>query len=168
MISISIYKPILSALVALTVTGAVAFGQPTKALATFSKTAGLRKAQWGFVCQEIGSGKMVASREANLSLMPASTMKTLTTGAALAVLGPDYRVTTRLCYDGTLSADGVLEVRDVLERINGREITSPDMLVRTIQETEPGDVVTLRLERDRQQRTVTVTPRKDDDASEEA
>lgn len=60
-------------------------------------------------------------------------------------------------------ADGTLEVRDVLERINGREITSDDMLVETIQGTEPGEDVTFRLERDGEQRTVTVTPRRDDD-----
>ena len=60
-------------------------------------------------------------------------------------------------------ADGVLQVRDVLERINGRKITGSEMLVETIQQTEPGDEVVLGLERDRQQRTVTVAPRRDDD-----
>jgi PDZ domain-containing protein len=83
---------------------------------------------------------------------------------ALTALGYEVKPDLQVAYVVPDSpADGVLEVRDVLERINGREITSPDMLVRTIQGTEPGDVVTLRLERDRQQRTVTLTPRKDDD-----
>lgn len=101
----------VSALVALLLTGAVAFGQTqaARALAEFSKTPGLHHAQWGFVAMDVVSGKILASREAHGSLAPASTMKTLTTGAALALLGPNYRVSTRLAFEGALGADGVLD-----------------------------------------------------------
>lgn len=60
-------------------------------------------------------------------------------------------------------ADGALQVRDVLERINGRTIASAEMLVETIQGTDPGEDVTFVLERGGKQRTVSVTPRKEDD-----
>ena len=83
---------------------------------------------------------------------------------ALRALGYDVEPVLQVAYvvDGS-PADGVLQVRDVLERINGREITSDEMLVETIQATEPGDEVVLRLERDRRVRTVTGEPRRDDD-----
>ncbi len=60
-------------------------------------------------------------------------------------------------------ADGALEVRDVLLRVNGEEITDAEEMVRTIQGTEPGEQVTFLLERDGERRTVSVTPREEED-----
>ncbi|MDN8705080.1 D-alanyl-D-alanine carboxypeptidase, partial [Staphylococcus aureus] len=41
-------------------------------------------------------------------MMPASTMKLVTTYSGLSILGPDYRWRTNAYADGTLDANGVL------------------------------------------------------------
>ncbi len=43
------------------------------------------------------------------SLVPASTMKLITTAAAVELLGGDFRFTTRLQHTGTIAEDGTLE-----------------------------------------------------------
>jgi len=53
-------------------------------------------------------GKEIASWNPDMPLLTASTMKTITTGVAYKVLGPDYRFSTRIAYDGTIDADGTL------------------------------------------------------------
>lgn len=54
-----------------------------------------------------GNGKAVASWNPDMPLLTASTMKTITTGLALKVLGPDYRFTTQIGYSGVIE-EGVL------------------------------------------------------------
>lgn len=53
-------------------------------------------------------GDTVVSWNSGKMLVPASNVKLLTTGLALAELGHDYRFKTRLAYSGTVS-DGVLK-----------------------------------------------------------
>lgn len=48
------------------------------------------------------SGDTVACSGSRKMLLPASTMKALTTGLALHSLGPDYRFETRLGYSGEI------------------------------------------------------------------
>lgn len=56
------------------------------------------------------SGKLVAELNSALCMTPASTMKILTAGAALGILGENYRYTTTLEYEGQLdSVNGVLK-----------------------------------------------------------
>ncbi len=55
------------------------------------------------------TGKMLASYESNKSLIPASSIKVITTATALAILGKDYRFKTELSYDGIITKDGVLK-----------------------------------------------------------
>jgi serine-type D-Ala-D-Ala carboxypeptidase/endopeptidase (penicillin-binding protein 4) len=57
-------------------------------------------AVWGVYVQNLRTGEVVASRNADRSLLPASTLKLVTTAAALDVLGPNYRFATRLYFDG--------------------------------------------------------------------
>lgn len=52
-------------------------------------------------------GNTVASWNPDMPLLTASTMKTISTGMALKVLGKDYRFATKLAYDGVIR-DGVL------------------------------------------------------------
>lgn len=63
----------------------------------------------GIAVIDVATGKTVASTNGKLSIKPASNLKVLTTGTALALLGPDYRFETRLEYDGTIGPQGVLE-----------------------------------------------------------
>ncbi|MEA5005402.1 MAG: D-alanyl-D-alanine carboxypeptidase/D-alanyl-D-alanine-endopeptidase [Rikenellaceae bacterium] len=53
-------------------------------------------------------GRGVASWNPDAPLLTASTMKTISTGLALQILGPDYRFKTRIGYSGKI-VDGVLE-----------------------------------------------------------
>ncbi|MBR5018386.1 MAG: D-alanyl-D-alanine carboxypeptidase/D-alanyl-D-alanine-endopeptidase [Bacteroidales bacterium] len=53
------------------------------------------------------NGREVASWNPDMPLLTASTMKTITTGLGFAVLGPDYRFSTRVAYDGRIE-NGIL------------------------------------------------------------
>ena len=57
---------------------------------------------------EGGRGQTVAWWNADLPLLSASTMKTITTGVALEVLGPDFRFETKIAQAGSIDDDGVL------------------------------------------------------------
>lgn len=64
---------------------------------------------WGLSVIELDSGSLVASNLPDKSLIPASTMKILTTGAAMGLLGKDYRYTTFIEYDGVYdSINGII------------------------------------------------------------
>ncbi|MBQ1707752.1 MAG: D-alanyl-D-alanine carboxypeptidase/D-alanyl-D-alanine-endopeptidase [Bacteroidales bacterium] len=52
-------------------------------------------------------GREIASWNPDMPLLTASTMKTITTGLGYEVLGPDYRFSTRIAYDGRIE-NGVL------------------------------------------------------------
>ena len=53
------------------------------------------------------NGVEIASWNPDMPLLTASTMKTITTGLGYEVLGPDYRFSTRVAYDGRIE-NGVL------------------------------------------------------------
>lgn len=60
------------------------------------------------VIERIGNPTPVVALNATKPMLPASTMKLVTTYAGLAMLGPDYRWRTRAYADGTVDASGVL------------------------------------------------------------
>ena len=53
------------------------------------------------------NGRTIASWNPDMPLLTASTMKTITTGLGYEVLGPGYRFSTRIAYDGRIE-NGVL------------------------------------------------------------
>lgn len=57
--------------------------------------------------RQVQDGQELVGYNARLSLPSASTLKLITTATALSVLGPDFRYTTTLAYDGTIK-DSVL------------------------------------------------------------
>lgn len=62
-------------------------------------TLGVDSGATGFYLAPLGNaGAPLAAREAGRSLIPASTIKTITTGAALELLGPEFRFVTELRY----------------------------------------------------------------------
>jgi serine-type D-Ala-D-Ala carboxypeptidase/endopeptidase (penicillin-binding protein 4) len=60
------------------------------------------------VVQRIGAATPLVAINANEPMLPASTMKLVTTYAGLSLLGPDYRWKTTAYADGQLDAQGVL------------------------------------------------------------
>lgn len=64
---------------------------------------------WGLCVIDVDSGTIIASNLPDKSMIPASTMKILTTGAAMGLLGKDYRYTTYIEYDGVYdSINGII------------------------------------------------------------
>ena len=77
---------------------------------TFAADPELRGAQIGVDVVDVSRGKRVASFQPYNALIPASTLKLMTTAAAFDVLGPGYRFTTILgtvgvVVNGTLRGD---------------------------------------------------------------
>jgi D-alanyl-D-alanine carboxypeptidase/D-alanyl-D-alanine-endopeptidase (penicillin-binding protein 4) len=68
----------------------------------------LKGSTWGIFARD-ASGKVLASHNKDIRLMPASNRKLITTGVALHALGPDFRFRTSLGYTGVLQADGTLD-----------------------------------------------------------
>jgi D-alanyl-D-alanine carboxypeptidase/D-alanyl-D-alanine-endopeptidase (penicillin-binding protein 4) len=69
-------------------------------LEEFLSSPVLKTASVGVVVRPLGGGEEVASHQADLALIPASTLKAVTTATALQVLGPDYVFETRLFLKG--------------------------------------------------------------------
>ncbi|MFL6640074.1 MAG: D-alanyl-D-alanine carboxypeptidase/D-alanyl-D-alanine-endopeptidase [Paraburkholderia graminis] len=60
------------------------------------------------VVEKVGDRTPIVALNAGKPMMPASTMKLVTTYAGLSILGPDYRWRTSAYSDGTIDANGVL------------------------------------------------------------
>lgn len=73
-----------------------------------SQSSDLKHAQWAFVLMDASNGAVLHDHNGAATLVPASTLKTVTSGAALGILGEDYTFKTTLEHDGSI-ADGVLK-----------------------------------------------------------
>lgn len=60
------------------------------------------------VIEKVGDRTPIVALNAGKPMMPASTMKLVTTYSGLSILGPDYRWRTSAYTDGTLDGNGVL------------------------------------------------------------
>lgn len=81
----------------------------TKAISNIVNDADLANASVSISILDAQNGAWVASYNPNLSLIPASSMKIVTTGAGLGMLGSGYVFKTELQYDGDLDVKtGVL------------------------------------------------------------
>jgi serine-type D-Ala-D-Ala carboxypeptidase/endopeptidase (penicillin-binding protein 4) len=69
----------------------------------------LKHAGLGVCVIEVESGRILAGHQAEMSLVPASSLKVVTTATALGILGPDYTFKTELQYDGEIDARGNLK-----------------------------------------------------------
>ncbi|MFK7807402.1 MAG: D-alanyl-D-alanine carboxypeptidase/D-alanyl-D-alanine-endopeptidase [Saprospiraceae bacterium] len=69
----------------------------------------LQNGSVGVAVVDVATGKLIAGHDANKSLTPASSLKVVTTGAALAILGSDFQFETKIEYDGSIDANGTLK-----------------------------------------------------------
>ncbi|MEM1044249.1 MAG: D-alanyl-D-alanine carboxypeptidase/D-alanyl-D-alanine-endopeptidase [Bacteroidota bacterium] len=95
----------------------------------------LPDAFWGVYVQNLQTGEVVVSRNADKNLMPASNMKLVTVATALDALGPDFRYVTRLYFDGTAGGEagdstlrGDLVLRGSGDPTFGSVLAGPDPL----------------------------------------
>jgi serine-type D-Ala-D-Ala carboxypeptidase/endopeptidase (penicillin-binding protein 4) len=68
----------------------------------------VRNAKTSIKVVSLKTGQTLFQKNSNQLVIPASTNKALTSAAALDILGPEYRFTTEVRYDGKLQADGTL------------------------------------------------------------
>ena len=98
------------------------------------RSADLPSAFWGLYVQDLSTGRILLSRNADKLFLPASTQKLFTTATALDALGPDFRYTTRLYFFGDERTDGVLRgdlvIRGAGDPTFGSDLTSEDPLQR--------------------------------------
>ena len=83
-----------------------ALGQGVPAtVADAMRTAAVAPHEYGLVVVPLDGGPPVAAHNAQLAFNPASTMKLVTTYAALSLLGADYRWSTAILMRGRLDGD---------------------------------------------------------------
>lgn len=68
----------------------------------------LKNATIGFYAMDLDSNKSVASWDENRSLVPASTMKLVTTATTLELLGKNKRFSTSIAYTGNIDSNSIL------------------------------------------------------------
>ncbi|MGQ0828749.1 MAG: D-alanyl-D-alanine carboxypeptidase/D-alanyl-D-alanine endopeptidase [Bacteroidota bacterium] len=70
----------------------------------------LKHAIWSVCVMNAKKDSIITEYNSNLSMVPASTLKIVTTGAALSILGSDFTFETQLQYDGVLDTiTGILK-----------------------------------------------------------
>ena len=81
--------------------------QPAQLVNNWKKEPRLSSASFGICLAEAKSGKVVYSYNPDLFLIPASTLKLFTTGAAAAILKPNFKFETQFAHTGSLE-NGIL------------------------------------------------------------
>lgn len=104
------------------------------ALNSLVNDAELKYASLSFCAIDIKSNQIFAQRSPNKALIPASSMKVVTTGTALAILGKDYRFKTYLEYSGSIS-NGTLNGNIYICGTGDPSLASPKMEGVTSKET---------------------------------
>jgi len=79
-----------------------------KAIGLFLADSELKNAAFTFLAVDSKTGKVIAESNPDMSIVPASTMKLITTASALEILGAGYRFKTTLQYTGYIDTAGVL------------------------------------------------------------
>jgi serine-type D-Ala-D-Ala carboxypeptidase/endopeptidase (penicillin-binding protein 4) len=92
------------------------------------------------VIERIGSPTPVIAVNAGKPMLPASTMKLVTTYAGLEILGPDYRWRTRAYADGTVDANGVLH-GDLYIQGSGDPKLVPEELIDLVERIRKAGIV---------------------------
>jgi D-alanyl-D-alanine carboxypeptidase/D-alanyl-D-alanine-endopeptidase (penicillin-binding protein 4) len=75
---------------------------------TWKTDKDLKGASIGFCVMDVKTSEVIQESNSKQQLIPASTLKIVTTTAALHLLGNNFRYSTKLMYSGTLNASGSL------------------------------------------------------------
>lgn len=75
----------------------------------FQSKPELKNSSWALKAVNLSSGEVIAEINTDQSLIPASTMKIITTGIALDEFGPDFRFQTQLAFRGKIMSDSILD-----------------------------------------------------------
>ncbi len=78
---------------------------PPEPVSAALRTAAIAPHEYGLVVLPLDGGRALRSHNAEVAFNPASTMKLVTTYAALSLLGPDYRWNTAIAMRGRLEGD---------------------------------------------------------------
>ena len=78
-----------------------------QSIKNFASHPSMKYASLSITVLDIETGNVIAEHNPNMSLVPASTVKAVTTATALGVLGHSFTYNTKLQYDGSISK-GVL------------------------------------------------------------
>jgi len=87
----------------------------------------LQYANLSFCAIEVESNQIVAQRNPNVALIPASSLKVITTATALAVLGKDFKFKTELQYSGQVQ-NGTLYGNLYIKGFGDPSLGSPRMV----------------------------------------
>lgn len=105
-------RPTLLLLSLLTITVFPTIGQATadleKLVIDTHREQGMKHGTLAVCVYNATTGKQVYAHNAELSMMPASVQKLLTTGVGFARLGGNFRFTTKIAVHGDIDRDGVL------------------------------------------------------------
>lgn len=103
-------------------------------LSKVQKHPGLKHAAWGFLAVYADTKDTIARHNEQMALSPASVMKTVSTSAALMMLGENYRFRTRLYVSGKVTDDGILN-GDLIIRGGGDPSLGSDKWKESIRDT---------------------------------
>lgn len=82
----------------------------TSEIETLKKDKTMQHATWSICVMNTKKDSVIAEYNSHVSVVPASTLKTVTTAAALSILGSDFKFETKIQYDGTLdTVTGILK-----------------------------------------------------------
>ena len=125
-----------------------------KAIDRFVDDSLMRHGSLGAIVVDVKSGKTLGARNENMACITASTMKTVTSSAALELLGADYTFNTPVYLEGeiqgsTLNGDIVIEgvgdptlgsvyFKDNLDILTSRATTTPPTMATGVPTTSHG------------------------------
>ena len=98
----------------------------------------MRYGQLSICVIDIESGKTIASYHPKTSLIPASSLKVMTTATAIGILGADFKFKTNIEYDGSIDDEGTLNGNVFIKGFGDPSLGSDHYVVAADLETVTG------------------------------
>lgn len=106
----------ISIIALILLSGSGAYSQSVqKAIDIFSTGECMNNASTGICILDIKSGKVIGGKNINISQIPASTLKIITSASALRLLGKDFRFHTKVYTRGEIDSNGTLRGDIIIE-----------------------------------------------------